>query len=307
MASYAALAAAPRPLLVTGMSGFLGEHLGRFLAQAGLRVAGTFLQRPIQVPRADAVPVDLRDKLAVGRLVRDMRPPVIFHTAAMTDPNQCETDPQGAHHAIVGATANLIAAVQEHSPDTHLIALSTDLVFSGDNAPYSEVDGAKPLMVYGGQKRQMEVAVNAMATGTVVRAALIYGPPATHKGSFLAWMRGTLEKGEPLTLFSDEVRTPVFSGDLCEALASIAERRLFGLYHAGGPERLTRLEMGRLTCEVFGHPESLLAPRLLAEVPTAAPRPRDVSLDSSRLRDAIGYSPRTFREGLRAVAASIAE
>ena len=52
--------------------------------------------------------------------------------------------------------------------------------------------------------------------------------------------------------------------------------------HVSGPERLSRLEMGRLLARQMGADEGHLRAVRRADVPAGEPRPRDTSLDSSR-------------------------
>ena len=81
----------------------------------------------------------------------------------------------------------------------------------------------------------------------IVRPAILYGAPTSiGRGSFLQWMYQTLSRGEPLDLFADEYRTPVFVNDVVAAVTSLVERvGQHRIYHVGGPERLSRLEIGR--------------------------------------------------------------
>jgi dTDP-4-dehydrorhamnose reductase len=293
------------PVLVTGASGFFGEHLCRRLAASGVPVVGTWHTHAVSIPGAEIVRVDLTDPAAVGRLVRNLSPAAIVHAAAMTQTAACEQHPEAAHAAIVGATTALCAAAARHVPRAPLIALSTDLVFDGREAPYSPAAPPKPLMAYGSLKWAAEQPVLGLPTGCVVRSALMYGAPATHKASFLGWMRSALEAGERLTLFEDEWRTPVFVGDLCRALEGLLRRRATGVWHGGGPERLNRLQMGQAVCRVWGYEEGLLAPARLADSPTPAARPADVSMDSAATWAATGVEPRTFEAGLRETKAEI--
>jgi dTDP-4-dehydrorhamnose reductase len=289
-------------LLITGVSGFVGEHLARRVRERHEKVAGTFLSTPIVIPGVDTVPLDATDGAAVLRLVRDMRPTAIVHCAAQTNTSWCEDHPTEARHAIVDATANLVRAVRERAPETPVIGFSTDLVFDGRGAPYAEDAAPAPLNVYGKLKRESEGNLLSLPRGMVLRSALVYGPPSTHRDSFLSWMVGQLARWEDLALFEDEWRTPVFVDDLADAVWSLlglpaGEQR--GVFHAGGPDRLSRLEMGRRVAEVFGLPEQPIRATLRSDVHRGHLRASDVSLTSGRLR-AANWNPTSFDDGLRA-------
>jgi dTDP-4-dehydrorhamnose reductase len=296
---------APRydgPVLVTGASGFLGEHLARRFAAAGNIVVGTNHHNPVHIPRADVIPIDIADAGSVLRLFRDLRPVAVFHCAALTDMNACERDPETARTINVEGTRALADAARTHTPQAPFVYVSTDLAFDGRHAPYREDDPPSPLGEYGRTKVEGEGIVLGLERGVVVRAPLIYGPPGTHSGGFLKWMEESVAIGREMTLFSDEVRSPVHVEDLCIALEfaalHIGERRV---WHAAGPEGLTRVEMGRLLCTARGRDTSIIRERTRTEAGVASLRPRDVTLDSRRLWEAAGYSSRGFADGLKFV------
>jgi dTDP-4-dehydrorhamnose reductase len=103
-----------------------------------------------------------------------------------------------------------------------------------------------------------------------------------------------LREGQPLHLFEDEWRTPLDLATAAKGLVEIALARADGIWHLGGPERLSRLEMGRILARVVGADGKNI-------LPTKRPpdRPCDVSLDSSRWREAFPHVPwPTFAEGV---------
>lgn len=294
----------PEPVLVTGASGLLGECLALRLADAGVRTVGTYLAHPVTLRKADAIAVDLSDERAVERLVRDLRPGCVLHCAAITDVRACEADPAAAREGILGTTQALVRALTERAPETPLAFVSSDLVFDGTAAPYPPGAPAKPLSLYGSLKHEAEGLVLGLARGLVLRTALMAGAPGTHRSGFLGWMLGMLEQAERVELFEDEFRTPVWNEDVAAAVEGLTARGETGIWNAGGPERLSRLEMGRIACEVFEWPTGELIPRKRLETAHGPGRPADVSLDSRATWERIGHRPQTFRGGLERLRAS---
>lgn len=288
--------------LVTGATGYVGESLLRSLSveAPGASVLGLGWTRELR--GVEVVRLDLRDAGAVQKLLRDFRPTAVFHCAAATEVAECERDPQAARGHVVEAARHLLAGLRAEVPDATVAALSTDVVFDGERGMYREEDEARPLSVYGRLKLESERLVLGHPPGLVLRASLIYGRRGTHKGTFLAWMVDTLAGGRSLTLFEDELRTPVFVEDLCRAMIAMVRRRQRGLWHAGGPERLSRVEIGRVVCRAFSFDESLIRAVRLADSTYPAPRPRDVSLDSSRLWSSLGWGPRRFEDVVQSLA-----
>ena len=86
-----------------------------------------------------------------------------------------------------------------------------------------------------------------------------------------------------MTLFDDEWRTPLDLATASEALVAIAESDFTGVLHLGGPQRLSRVEMGVQLAAAIGV-EASIRPLSRNAAGQPEPRPRDVSLDSSRWR-----------------------
>lgn len=292
-------------LLVTGASGFVGEHLARRLAAGGAEVTGTYWTHPTSIPGVATAQVDLGEPSEAERIVRQVRPEAIFHAAAWTDAAQCQANPEAARRSIVGATGSLAAAAARFALGVPFIAISTDLVYDGrrdpDAAAYMEADEPGPLSIYARLKLEAEKPVLNLEAGCVLRSSLIYGAPTRHRSSFLGWMLEALRAGRPITLFEDEIRTPILVDDLCSAMAGAFERRMKGLWLAGGEDRLSRLQMGEVVCETFAFPKTLLIRSSLSASKYGAPRPANTALDSRRLWTALGRRPRTFREGVELV------
>jgi dTDP-4-dehydrorhamnose reductase len=114
---------------------------------------------------------------------------------------------------------------------------------------------------------------------------------------FFQTMVAALKEGEELRLFVDEYRTPVSGKHAAEGLF-LALKEVHGLIHLGGRERISRYNFGLLVMDVLGVSEARLERCRQAEMIMAAPRPADISLDSSKAF-ALGFNPLTLREEVR--------
>jgi dTDP-4-dehydrorhamnose reductase len=253
-------------MLVTGGSGYLGGELLRRAQELGWVAVGTHLTHA-----RTQVALDVRDVDAVDRLVAEVAPTAVVHTAYVQGGEAMRAvNVDGADH--VAAAAARAGA--------RLVHLSTDFVFDGEGRrPYREDDATGPVTEYGRSKLDAERAVVRAAPGAlVVRTSLIYGGEtrSPHERMVAEALAGTRE----VTFFEDEYRSPVAVGDLAAALLELCESDAAGVLHVAGPEPVTRLAFAQaIAAAAGGNPSRLRAGRS-ADQPVR--RPRYCALDSSR-------------------------
>jgi dTDP-4-dehydrorhamnose reductase len=112
-----------------------------------------------------------------------------------------------------------------------------------------------------------------------------------HAGA-IDWIQSRFKKSKPATLYYDEVRTPTYTDCLNPLLADVLSRpHIRGLFHAGGPRRLSLFQIAQIVNRVGGYDPDLLqgCPRI--EAGPMPPRAGDVTMDSSKLARALGYDP----------------
>lgn len=290
-------------VLVTGASGFVGYHVARHLEHGPHEILALWRTQAPVFGRVVTRQVDLLNPKAIEEIVRWWSPTHIVHCAALASTPVCEKEPERALHENFTATQNLLRAAMElgHEPP-FFVYLSTDLVFDGTKGWYCETDVPHPIMVYGKTKRAAEEAVELSYQGewAIVRSALVYGPPTPlGRGGFLRWLIRGLQAGA-CELFVDEYRSPVFAADLAQLIESVMITRRGGIWHAAGPERLSRFEIGQRVAEILGLTSAELRPASLKEAHLEAPRPADVSLDISKARSELGFNPNTMNQNLAA-------
>jgi dTDP-4-dehydrorhamnose reductase len=286
--------------LITGAGGQLGSVLLRTLARAGVPALGiASLEGPLP-RRGSTIRLELTDESAIKELILRERPSVVVHAGAVSSVVAAHTNPEHAHRVNAVVTGNLAALCA--GAGARFLYVSTDMVFDGESAPYRETSTPAPLSEYGRSKREGELLALAIEGSLVVRLPLLYGVPDVSRAStFLDQVRA-LREGRALKLFDDEWRTPLSLEDAAASLVRAAKSELTGALHAGGPERLSRVEMGTLLAAALGirEPRIVAASRLAVAAPE--PRARDLGLDSTRFMDAFGVAPgRPMRDALAAM------
>jgi len=287
-------------VLVTGASGFLGAHIMQALSEAGRDALGVVHSHPLPV-QGRSVAIDMRDSRALMDLIRSERPVAVIHAGALTSPDYCEAHPEEADAVNVTSTGAL--AMAAFAVDAQFTFVSTDLVFDGARGMYTEDDPPSPLGHYARTKAQAEHLVRAASPDfAVVRPSFIYGEPlAAHHASFSHSLLASLRDGVKARVFHDQYRSPVPARALAEAILEVSDERLPGVWHLGGPDRASRADFARVLARVAGLDAGLLEEVSMDDVPLAAPRPRDVSLDTSRARARLRTALPGIEDGLRAI------
>jgi dTDP-4-dehydrorhamnose reductase len=258
-------------LLVTGGAGFLGTHLlrrARYFTATGTRHSTT----ATAIPDVSFHVCDLQQAQEVRILLDRVRPGIIIHTACSD---------QGGNLSAIATAAGLLA-IQSAERRIRFIHLSTDQVFDGSEAPYTETSAPCPIHPYGTAKAQAEEFVRSLnPQATIVRTSLLYDLHTPDRQT--TRLLNATSANEPLHLFLDEIRSPIWVENLAEALLELANRDLPGILHIGGPQALNRWEFGMELLEHFGiKPTPNIQKGTIEE--SGLVRPPNLTLDSSTAR-----------------------
>ncbi|MBD2353837.1 NAD(P)-dependent oxidoreductase [Tolypothrix sp. FACHB-123] len=286
-----------KKLLITGVSGFLGWHICQ-LAKTEWEVYGTYFSHTIEIPDVKMLKINLTEFQELKDIFNKINPTAVIHTAALSQPNFCQNHPEESYKINVTASCNIAGLCADYAIPCAFT--STDLVFNGLNAPYQETDIVSPVSIYGEQKVKAEIGILERYPNTAVcRMPLMFGIGTPTANSFIQPFMETLKAGKELNLFIDEFRTPA-SGTTAAKGLLLALEKVQGLIHLGGKERISRYDFGQLLVEVFQITDAKIKGCYQKDVKMAAPRPADVSLDSSKAF-ALGYKPLSIKEELAAL------
>ena len=285
-------------VLLTGASGFLGFNLMSLL-KTEFELYGTYCANRPPTGRYRFIKLDVTSQESVREVLETVHPEVIIHAAAKADVDFCESNHDVSFRVNVRGSENLVK--QAGLIGARFIYLSTDLVFDGEEGDYSEDDNPNPTSFYGATKLEAEKQLlNVLDKAVVLRLSLMYGNRGYGNVGFVHRLLGSLKTGESFRLFTDQYRTPLYLEDVAVALKRIVlDMNFRGLYHLGGPKRVSRWEFGQVLAEVFGFSEKLLLPIKMEDLPEMLARPRDCSLDSTKICRKLDLRPTTVRQGLQ--------
>jgi dTDP-4-dehydrorhamnose reductase len=299
----------PLPLLITGITGVTGYHALRyFQSRYPGQVIGIRQENDERLAGPGVVACNAEDRAGLSAVFRHYRFASVLNCAGNCALKPCELNPEMAWRINVEGVANLLSGSVHHS--ARLVHLSVDMVFSGgekkgDRRAYSEPTGAvpffrgyreddpvDPVTVYGKTMAAAEKLILETDPGAcILRISLPMGVSLNGHAGAIDWISSRFKKSRPATLYLDEVRTPTYTDCLTRLGEVMLANRLAGLYHAGGPRRVTLYQIGQIINRVGGYDPNCLLGIPRREAGPIPPRAGNVSMDSSKLIAALGYNP----------------
>ncbi|XP_015948176.1 uncharacterized protein LOC107473144 [Arachis duranensis] len=316
-----------KKVLVVGGTGYLGQHLlqAYYASSSSSDTNGNgvssfdlaFTHHSTPPPKLllHAIPgsipfqVDLKTGVGFESISNAFgQPDVVVNCAAMSVPRACETDPDTAHAINVpSALVNWLQSFKEKS--SLLIHLSTDQVYEGEKSFYKEEDIAIPVNVYGKTKVAAEQFISENYSNyAILRSSIIYGQQTVSpvpKSLPIQWMDGVLAKGEEVQFFHDEFRCPIFVKDLVNMILALTrlwiseDKQIQLLLNAGGPDRVSRVQMAEAVAQFRGYDASKIKSVSASSVDRGVKSPSDISMDITRLVQTLKIHPVSFKDGVR--------
>jgi dTDP-4-dehydrorhamnose reductase len=279
-------------LLLLGKNGQVGWELQRALAPLGELVALDF-------DSPGALTADFSRPEQIAETVRAVAPDIIVNAAAHTAVDKCESEPDLAR--AINAAAPAVLAREAAARGAWLVHYSTDYVFDGSGSkPWREGDATGPLNVYGQTKLEGELAIRASGCKhLILRTSWVY---AARGNNFAKTMLRLAQERERLLVIDDQIGAPTGADLLADVTAhalraALGDATLGGTYHATASGQTS---WHAYACHVIalarGAGKSILvAPDAIEAVAssafvTAAKRPHNSRMDSSKLMAAFGLS-----------------
>jgi len=216
-------------VLITGATGFIGQHVARRFAAGGAEVFA-LVRAPgdrLDLQGVAAIEGDLTDRKSLGALERLPDLDVLCHLAADTRMDASAEELE----ANVTGTTNLMAAVGEHLRGGRVLYASSIAAVDRSRrprGPLTDADTPAPRTPYGLSKLRGEEVLEAEARArslalTSLRLGTVYGPGAT-KGGVLQ-LAEAVEAGS----LAARIRWPgrisfVHTDDVAEVFWRLAER-----------------------------------------------------------------------------------
>ena len=299
-------------ILLFGSNGQVGWELQRSLRPLGELIA---LDR-----HSTELCGDLADLDGITSAVATVRPDVIVNAAAYTAVDKAESDVENAQK--INALAPEALAKAATAVGAWLVHYSTDYVFDGGgDKPWLETDPTGPLSVYGRTKLDGEQRIAAhCAKYLIFRTSWVY---AARGGNFAKTMLKLAQERETLNVINDQFGAPT-GADLLADVTAHAIRQVTGqmtgqitrqvgdgqndsgIYNVAATGETTWFDYAKYV--IAQSVRAPAAPEIVVKninpvatnaFPTAAKRPHNSRLDTSKLRHAFGLQLPPWQSGVK--------
>lgn len=288
-------------ILITGSNGLLGQKIVKLCLDQKIEFAATSAgeNRNKDCPSANYFTMDVTNGQEIEKVINDSKPTHIIHTAAITNVDYCELNPNECEEVNVIATKLLTDISGKNS--IHFQFLSTDFVFDGEKGNYSEEDTVNPISIYGKSKADAEKYLidGTYSNWSIVRTIIVYGTGNNlSRTNLIVWAKESLEKGAEIKIIDDQFRAPTFASDLASACVEILKREKTGVFHVSGPTTYSIFEIVSLIGNHFGYSLTNVERISSSTLNQPAKRPPKTGFDLTKAKKELNYSPKTLEETL---------
>ena len=300
-------------MLVTGSAGFIGSNFVRevlvsrpdwtIVSYDLLTYAGNIANLDgLDPARHELIRGDVADPIAVQKVFVDRGPfDAVVHFAAESHVDRSIADASEFVRTNVTGTQVLLSVARAEKLKRFL-HISTDEVYgSTESGRFREISPIDPTSPYAASKAASDLLVMSYVKthklpAIITRCSNNYGPWQFPEKAIPLFVTNALQD-KPLPVYGDgmNVREWLFVRDHCRALLAVLERGDDGaIYNIGSGHEMRNVDLARLILVKLGKPESLLT--FVTDRPAHDKR---YSVDSSRLRERLGWAPEVpFEQGI---------
>ena len=291
-------------IIITGGSGLLGQYLNIYLNREH-SIFTVYNNSVGNCTEYNSLKTDLNNTYYLSEVIKEFRPDILIHTAAVSRPEECD---KLSYEYVIKINYNLTKLLSEYCNKIkcRLIFTSTDLVYDGDtNKIQDESSIPKPVSLYAQTKLDSENFIRENCNDyLILRTSLLYGIGLNGSSCNFHNMLISFKKGEKVRLFYDQYRTPLSLHNSAEIIDEIAKSDIKNVtMNFGGSERISRSELGEMVCRKFNFDLDLIEKTSLKESVTKN-KVIDVSMNTDMLRS-FGFSQMSIEESLEKIQSEI--
>ena len=207
-----------KTIIVTGAGGMLGS-------------AFPDMYQNYNIIKYNKNDLDITDYREVKKRLDTVTPDIIIHTAAYTDVDACEKNPDNAYLINSLGTQNLV----NYSINKEILFVyisSTGIYGNKKKASYDEFDEVHPLTIHHKSKSEAETIIERhLNKYLIIRTGWLFGGSINHKKNFV--YNRFLEAKENNEIYSntEQIGNPTYVNELVKQIEVLIKSNQYGIFN----------------------------------------------------------------------------
>ncbi len=254
-----------RKVVITGINGFIGNHMAQKCIQAGYKVVGIDINSTSNIDTIEYYQLNLMND-SIDSILEKHFPFILIHCAGMADVNYSMQYPDSDFATNVVVTRKILYSVKNHSENTIVIFLSSASVYGNPiNLPISEKDKKNPISPYALHKVISENICEYFVKqhNIDIRILRIFSAYGIGLKKQIFWDMGQkIKKYNKLELFGtgQETRDFIYIDDLVNAIQLVmeSEREEEAIYNIANGNEISIKNVAEIFIEKCGLGKELI-------------------------------------------------
>ena len=261
-------------VLILGANGLLGTSLSEYLSsENGISV--------IRSSRTKGDCADASSLESLSLLVERNSPDFIINLVALTNVDECETNPYEAYRLNALTCKNL--ATLKESKEFKIIHISTDHFYHNGNSSENDLH---PLNYYALSKLLGESFLEEKA---LILRTNFFGKGRVTKKSFTDWIFKELSDKKQINLFEDSFFSPLSIDFLSQSILYLLKNYRTGTFNIGSKEGMSKYDFGMKFAELSNLDLHLINKINISSLKLSALRPLDMRMNSQKFENSFKY------------------
>ena len=270
-------------LLVTGASGMLGSNYIKMSENIFDLTITSSSNNKYQL-------LDLTNSTEVKQILDNFNPDIIVNCSAYTDVDQAEKNKHLAHSINVDGLNNII---KYSNKNTKIIHISSDYIYDGRTAPYTEEDTPNPINYYGKTKHEADnMLISSLRDFLIFRVNGLFS--FTNHNNFYNWVYTSLKNNIAINVVDDQISNPTYINSLVDIINNSILLDLSGVYNYGTQDFISRYDFANIIAEYFDFNKTLINPIKTKHLEQLANRPLNTGLDCEKIQKVLDMELETI-------------
>ena len=248
-----------KKILLTGATGLLGINF--YLLNKTFKIKPLIHKRSIKLKNSDKVNLLNIEKLKI--IIKNFKPNIILHTAALTNIDKCEENKSFANDLNIKVTKNLAEISKLYN--LKLVFISTDHLFRKKKHYFNENEKTSPINYYAKTKKKAEDIIKKKLKNFLIIRTNFFGWGTNYRKSFSDIIIQNLKKKKTIRLFDDVYFNPVNVVFLCNIIKNLILENKKGIFNVSSNLSISKYEFGLMIAKIFDFNIKLIKPIKLTD------------------------------------------